>query len=800
MANAPAEDEDIYAVFDPPPEADANPWATAGAAPGALRVGGAPTSEANPLAVAPPLSSGGNPIVQAPPSQWAGAGIGSSWGAPGSRLGTVGGRNLATAGRPMTSNRGVGFNAEAGLFDQGRMQLGPAAPLKKRSENSPEEQCMENERIVNRLIEESAMLAAQKNYGEALDKAKEAGKKERQLCRQREDLNLSDQINADLTFAVQFNLAVQYQNHELYTEALNAYNVLVRTPHFAQGTRLRVNIGNIYAAQKKMLLAIKMYRLALDNTSTTDKNLRFKLYRNIGNVFVKMGQYKDAVHSYETILEGTGDPAAGFNLVLCYYALGEVDRMKRTFSKLLSSRPTGLEDEEDFEEAEEKADVLVSDGLRNALKERRALHLHWIMTAARLIAPALDKDWRVGYDYLIEQFRHFEMRDPSSHLASELEMCKCLNYLKYKRYQDAITGLKAFEKKDKALRAKAATNLAYLYFLEGDYESGEKYSDLSIEVDQYNAKALVNKGNFLFIKGELESAQDYYHRALLVESDNMEALYNIGLTAKRLGRYEEAIKVFKRVSGLVQSNEVLYQIADLHDLIGDPSALESFSRLIGRVPTDPNALARIGSLYARRADDTQAFHYYLEAFRYYQVNMDVISWLGAYFVANEVYDKAIQFFQRSAEIEPNEVKWQLMVASCHRRRGEYLVAKRMYEQIHRKYPDNLECLKYLIQLCKDAGLVEEADEWMTVMRKTERKTMANNDSEDGENEDSQHDLGGNAGGGDDEGTGVRGRRAAGGSGMKGLAGSNVDGDDMLPMKKKKPKEVEPEGELLLPGL
>lgn len=768
MANAPDE-EDIYAAFQTPSAEAANPWAppTAG------------VSASNPFAAPPPQSGGGNPIVQAPPSQWNGAGIGSSWGAPGSRLGTTGGRNTANAARPMTSNRGVGFNAQQGLFDQNRMTLGPAPPLKARSENSPEEQCMENERLVNRLIEESAMLAAQKNYSEALDKAKEAGKKERQLCKQREDLNNVEQINVELTFAVHFNLAVQYQNHELYTEALNAYNLIVRNSQYPQAARLRVNIGNIYAAQKKFLLAIKMYRLALDETPPSDKELRYKLYRNIGNAFVKMGQYRDAVNSYETILEGSGDVAAGFNLVLCYYALGETEKMKRTFIKMLNSHPAGLDDEEDFEEAEKKKDVLVDDALRTALKERRSTFIHFVMTAARLIAPALDKDWRVGYDYLIEQLRHYEMRDPSSQVASELEMCKCLNYLKHKRYQDAISGLKAFEKKDKALRARAATNLAYLYFLEGDYESGEKYSDMSIEVDQYNAKALVNKGNFLFMKGDLEGATEQYQKAISVEADNMEALYNTGLASKRMGRYEEALKLFRRVGGLVMSNEVLYQIADLHDLMGDPGAMESFSRLIGRVPTDPGALARIGSLYARRGDDTQAFHYYLEAFRYYQVNMDVISWLGAYFVANEVYDKAIQFFERSSQIEPNEVKWQLMVASCHRRRGEFLVAKRLYEQIHRKYPNDVECLRYLVQLCKDGGLMEEANEWMDVMNKVERQHLNSDSDADNKEEDTEP-------------TALAGRRA-------GPASTTAADMESKPKPKKAPK-VEEDTELNLPGL
>ena len=36
----------------------------------------------------------------------------------------------------------------------------------------------------------------------ALEKAKEAGRKERALCRQREQTSLGDQINLDLTYSV----------------------------------------------------------------------------------------------------------------------------------------------------------------------------------------------------------------------------------------------------------------------------------------------------------------------------------------------------------------------------------------------------------------------------------------------------------------------------------------------------------------------------------------------------------------------------------------------------------------------
>jgi len=40
---------------------------------------------------------------------------------------------------------------------------------------------------------------------------------------------------------------------------------------------------------------------------------------------------------------------------------------------------------------------------------------------------------------------------------------------------------------------------------------------------------------------------------------------------------------------------------------------------------------------------------------------------------------------------PRQVRWQLMVASCHRRSGNYQQALETYKYIHRKFPENVEC-------------------------------------------------------------------------------------------------------------
>ena len=99
------------------------------------------------------------------------------------------------------------------------------------------------------------------------------------------------------------------------------------------------------------------------------------------------------------------------------------------------------------------------------------------------------------------------------------------------------------------------------------------------------------------------------------------------------------------------------------------NAIKWFNMLSSRVPTDPGVLYDLGTLYAKENDESQSYNSYLESYRYYPINIDVTSWLGLYFVKHKIYEKALTYFERATQIQPNEVNWQLMVASCHRRIG-----------------------------------------------------------------------------------------------------------------------------------
>mmetsp|Transcript_25657 Transcript_25657/g.22679 ORF Transcript_25657/g.22679 Transcript_25657/m.22679 type:complete len:127 (+) Transcript_25657:1653-2033(+) len=112
----------------------------------------------------------------------------------------------------------------------------------------------------------------------------------------------------------------------------------------------------------------------------------------------------------------------------------------------------------------------------------------------------------------------------------------------------------------------------------------------------------------------------------------------------------------------------------------------------------------MGALCSREEDDHQALHYYSESYKYYPVNLETISWLGIYYVRIDLYEKACHYFERASQIQPKEVKWKLMVASCYRRMGILQKALKLYEDINNEHPDNIECLRFLVQLCKDMSL------------------------------------------------------------------------------------------------
>lgn len=104
---------------------------------------------------------------------------------------------------------------------QVRASGGSGTQLLKKADASADEQAKELEKRVHECLEASAAAAYKGDVAEGLEKASEAKKRERALTKFREQNGLD--VNPDLTYAIDFNLA--HINHlcKNYKEALDQF-------------------------------------------------------------------------------------------------------------------------------------------------------------------------------------------------------------------------------------------------------------------------------------------------------------------------------------------------------------------------------------------------------------------------------------------------------------------------------------------------------------------------------------------------------------------------------------------------
>ena len=89
-----------------------------------------------------------------------------------------------------------------------------------------------------------------------------------------------------------------------------------------------------------------MYNMVLDSISQPNKDMKLKIKKNVGLALVKQKRFGKAIEVYEDIMNDTPDFEVGFNLIVCLYALGEKDKLRTMFERLLMITIPGSDEEE----------------------------------------------------------------------------------------------------------------------------------------------------------------------------------------------------------------------------------------------------------------------------------------------------------------------------------------------------------------------------------------------------------------------------------------------------------------------
>ncbi|XP_067616044.1 intraflagellar transport protein 88 homolog isoform X2 [Eurosta solidaginis] len=491
----------------------------------------------------------------------------------------------------------------------------------------------------------SSTLELKAALAEALNKAKEAFSLDRTLHQFRAQYNENVFHNFDLTFAVFFNLAEQYDRSDMHIEALNTYSIMTKNKMLPHVNQLKLNMGNMYYKMGLYSKAIKMYRMALDSVPHSSTQLRIKITQNIGILLVRLGQYMEAASSFDFIMAERADIRCGIHSLLCYYAMGDVEKIKSKFRDLCDVQPMEADNgwglENNFIKVEQniygqelekhvtdflqrpREEKLLNEGTVNTvnvrqidypsdrsyvpkflkcdelaayINHRRSIYKRAVTMIVDLISPIIEENYNDGYNWCIDVIRTTHL----AWMANELELNKALVYLRHNDVIQAIETLQAYEKKsEESMSANAIINLTFIYINLGHFDIAAHCLNQMNEIGilQTNAFALVNASIVDYERRIYGVSRAKLESALQINPDNFEANYNLGLIFLQENTKQLASARFKNVltkmmvSQSVPHSHVYFQLAKLKDnsfildtsseSVAIPAALESYLQVLG---------------------------------------------------------------------------------------------------------------------------------------------------------------------------------------------------------------------------
>lgn len=632
-----------------------------------------------------------------------------------------------TSSRPVSSHKGAGYVSGGPTTSLGKKVLSPLdhvldsfSQFLKQNSDAPDNKVKAFKKdIMDAIISSSQALKKDPpDPSECLAKAKEAETHMKNLQDFITSVSYEEPDFKTIKYTVLMQLADAYKANSNYDDALHRYQRLVKDHEYPYPYMIYLEIGNLFMAQQKYSEAVDNYKFGINYLKADADRLKARFNYACGVAYIGTGEFLQALSAFQQAMQLDPSIKAGFNLCLCHSMLTSKEDLRDAFNKLVAVKPVTS-----------VGDIKESDVLGNQLHVERREQIRLIMLAARLVAQKTDNEveWREGYEYVMTKLKQSKFPEASN----EFEITYSLAYLNHRKADKAIEMLRGIRKKDPQLMALAATNLSFLYYLEQDYKNADKYANIALENDKYNAQALVNKGNCLMQSNHEEEARDQYLEAIGVEADCVEALYNLGIVSKLLGQYEEALQVFDKLHRIVpKSPEVAFEISDCYDKAGAvPQAIEWLHRLLNVLPTDPAIWRRLGSIWDRDNNEKQAFQCYCESYKYCPSDIEVISWLGSYFRKNQNYDNALKFFERASALAPKEPRYPMMVASCYRNMDMKQEALTVYEKVIQLDPNNKQCLEHLIKLTNEMNLTQKCDIYQSMHRDlTERLAMIQQDN------------------------------------------------------------------------
>lgn len=212
---------------------------------------------------------------------------------------------------------------------------------------------------------------------------------------------------------------------------------------------------------------------------------------------------------------------------------------------------------------------------------------------------------------------------------------------------------------------------------EGKYKEAEEKFILALERDPDNAYALVGLGDLKRKTKRFKEAIYYYQRYLKVQIDNKFALAGLGDAYREMGEVDKALEVWLHYLSLYPGDyKIMTRVADGFRKKGDfeialEIAKKYYLMALEQNPDDPYALSGLGDICLREGNDEEALKFLEELIRTSSNALIALTSAGYIYLKRREYKKAMDYFEKALEIDPqNSYVWHGK-ANCFRGIRDY---------------------------------------------------------------------------------------------------------------------------------
>ena len=228
--------------------------------------------------------------------------------------------------------------------------------------------------------------------------------------------------------------------------------------------------------------------------------------------------------------------------------------------------------------------------------------------------------------------------------------------------------------------------------------------------DPTNKDVLLKLGSTYVKAGQDSRAEGAYVGVLKIDPANFEALNSLGGVFRRLGKYDESIKVLDRALKLKDSSEVKYNMGFTYKLMEKYNeAAECFTAVIEDNPGDVLAYNHLGAIYAKRGDHKKALQTYWKGLQVDQ-NHPVLHYNSALsFLAQGKFDEARNSYENALRAKPGWPDAMNGLAELYIQEKDFPDAQELINQALKINPENINLMVTQGRLYVKRGNYSEAE-------------------------------------------------------------------------------------------